>query len=140
MFASSFNKEQDVPGQSPHLLQKVASDISSIRVQVKRRAIALVAACVVLYTLYLGTYSPSPFHPIGHIKSSTYGYQTPKRTGQSFLPLREAEELCRTHEFEVYPERNEHRKIYDLFLIGTELDWLEIRLGTLVHSPQYFPN
>ena len=55
-----------------------------------------------------------------------------------FMAVPEAEERCRAHEWQVYPERKKHRKIYDLFIINTELDWLEIRLNELKDQVDYF--
>jgi beta-1,4-mannosyl-glycoprotein beta-1,4-N-acetylglucosaminyltransferase len=37
-----------------------------------------------------------------------------------------------------YPHRISRRKIYDLVLIDTELDWLEIRMHELQHQVDYF--
>lgn len=44
--------------------------------------------------------------------------------------------MCRTHGFSLYKDR--HRKVYDLSLVATELDWLEIRLNTLGPYVDYF--
>ncbi|KAK5072648.1 hypothetical protein LTR64_004877 [Lithohypha guttulata] len=57
---------------------------------------------------------------------------------QSLLPLKEAESLCAKHEMKPYPRREGHRKVYDLFLVGTELDWTEIRLNELAPYVDYF--
>jgi len=55
-----------------------------------------------------------------------------------FMPVREAKQRCQAHGWKVYPERKTRRKIYDLFLINTELDWLEIRLNELKDQVDYF--
>ena len=55
-----------------------------------------------------------------------------------FLPLREAENLCQRRDFEHYATRDRRRKVYDLFLINTELDFLEIRLNELDKEVDYF--
>lgn len=55
-----------------------------------------------------------------------------------FLTLPQAEGFCRAHKWRVYPERTTRRKIYDLFMINTELDWLEIRLNELKDEVDYF--
>jgi beta-1,4-mannosyl-glycoprotein beta-1,4-N-acetylglucosaminyltransferase len=55
-----------------------------------------------------------------------------------FISLPDAEHFCKGYHFEVYPNRKTHRKIYDLFMISDELDWLEIRLGTLWDHVDYF--
>ncbi|KAM3473192.1 hypothetical protein MY8738_008509 [Beauveria namnaoensis] len=55
----------------------------------------------------------------------------------------EAHELCATHGFAVYPAAaagsgGARRKIYDLTMVNTELDWLEIRLDTLYDEVDLF--
>lgn len=59
-------------------------------------------------------------------------------TTHSFLPLEEAEKLCAEDKLDAYPQRDHHRRIYDLFLVGTELDWTEIRLHELAPHVDYF--
>jgi beta-1,4-mannosyl-glycoprotein beta-1,4-N-acetylglucosaminyltransferase len=55
-----------------------------------------------------------------------------------FLPLSDTLDLCALHNLTAYPNRSHHRKIYDLFLVNTELDWLEIRLNELGPHVDYF--
>lgn len=55
-----------------------------------------------------------------------------------FMAVPEAEEYCRAHKWKPYPERSTRRKIYDLFMMNTELDWLEIRLNELKDHVDYF--
>lgn len=55
-----------------------------------------------------------------------------------FLPTREAQDFCRRRRWEPYATRNSRRKVYDLFLINTELDYLEIRLHELDAEVDYF--
>ncbi|KAI9055446.1 hypothetical protein LZ554_000400 [Drepanopeziza brunnea f. sp. 'monogermtubi'] len=45
---------------------------------------------------------------------------------------------CHSHGWKVYPLGEPRRKIYDLFMINTELDWLEIRLHTLQNHVDFF--
>lgn len=61
-----------------------------------------------------------------------------KSTG--YLPVAEAEALCRTHKWNVFnaDQRQQRRKIYDLFMVNNELDWLEIRLETMAKHVDYF--
>lgn len=49
----------------------------------------------------------------------------------------EAKALCDANTFFVHPNRTE-RKVYDLFLAGSETEWLEIRLNTLDPVVDYF--
>ena len=55
-----------------------------------------------------------------------------------FLPLRQAQDHCQRRRWEPYLTRNQRRKVYDLFLINTELDFLEIRLNELDKEVDFF--
>jgi len=55
-----------------------------------------------------------------------------------FLPLNIAQEFCERRRWEPYAARDLRRKVYDMFLINTELDWLEIRLNELHSEVDYF--
>ena len=55
-----------------------------------------------------------------------------------FLPLREAQEFCEKRRWEPYATRDQRRKVYDLFLINSELDFLEVRLNELDKEVDYF--
>ncbi|ESZ93099.1 glycosyltransferase family 17 protein [Sclerotinia borealis F-4128] len=47
--------------------------------------------------------------------------------------------ICEAHGWRPYHHSSERpRKIYDLFMLSSELDWLEIRLNTLANSVDYF--
>lgn len=55
-----------------------------------------------------------------------------------FLSLRDAEPYCHKHSWSPYPKRDARRKVYDLFMVSGELDWLEIRLHELQDQVDYF--
>jgi beta-1,4-mannosyl-glycoprotein beta-1,4-N-acetylglucosaminyltransferase len=55
-----------------------------------------------------------------------------------FLPLEQAEALCASHGLDVFRDRNQPRKVYDLFLFNTEFDWLDIRLNELSSHVDHF--
>jgi beta-1,4-mannosyl-glycoprotein beta-1,4-N-acetylglucosaminyltransferase len=55
-----------------------------------------------------------------------------------FLPLEQAEALCAAHGLDVFRDRSQPRKVYDLFLFNTEFDWLEIRLNDLSPHVDHF--
>lgn len=55
-----------------------------------------------------------------------------------FLPLQEAEAFCRRRRWKPFSTRDRRRKLYDMFLINTELDWAEIRLNELHEQVDYF--
>ncbi|OJD26913.1 hypothetical protein ACJ73_01690, partial [Blastomyces percursus] len=42
-----------------------------------------------------------------------------------FLSTVKAQTLCNSYDLSIFPDRARHRKIYDLMLVSTELDWLE---------------
>ncbi|KAL8705131.1 MAG: hypothetical protein Q9201_001734 [Fulgogasparrea decipioides] len=55
-----------------------------------------------------------------------------------FMSTDQAQHYCETRRWKPYPYRNRRRKIYDLFIISSELDWLEIRMGELYKDVDYF--
>lgn len=122
--------------KGPQSPSRTSFNLRSTSKRYLRKTLVSLVALLILYNL---------FH-VGHIthhrvESSTYGLTLLKPAAEhtgSFLPLDEAEYVCDTQKFKVFPERQKHRKIYDLFLIGTELDWLEIRLNELHHQVDYF--
>lgn len=63
----------------------------------------------------------------------------PKENGTpTLLPLEEAKDYCAMRRWQPYPKRDRKRKVYDLFMINTELDWMEIRMGELASEVDYF--
>ena len=54
------------------------------------------------------------------------------------MTLQEAQEFCSRRRLDAYRTRDRPRKVYDLFLANTELDWLEIRLNELAPEVDYF--
>ncbi|KAF4628289.1 hypothetical protein G7Y89_g9865 [Cudoniella acicularis] len=59
-------------------------------------------------------------------------------SSHGFLPIEDATSYCAQHKWKPYAERSRPRKVYDLFMMNDELDWLEIRLHTLFHHIDYF--
>ncbi|KAK4694195.1 hypothetical protein P7C71_g3344, partial [Lecanoromycetidae sp. Uapishka_2] len=56
----------------------------------------------------------------------------------AMMPIEDAKHYCQTRRWEPYPDRDKKRKVFDLFMINTEVDWLEIRLGELAEQVDYF--
>ncbi|KAF4629846.1 hypothetical protein G7Y89_g8295 [Cudoniella acicularis] len=54
------------------------------------------------------------------------------------LPLTEAKTYCEQRRWKPYPYRQGRRKIYDLIMINTELEWLETRMGQISPYVDYF--
>jgi beta-1,4-mannosyl-glycoprotein beta-1,4-N-acetylglucosaminyltransferase len=55
-----------------------------------------------------------------------------------FLPIEAARQRCATYNWDIYHRRDRHRKIYDLFMVHAELDWMEIRMEELWDQVDYF--
>jgi beta-1,4-mannosyl-glycoprotein beta-1,4-N-acetylglucosaminyltransferase len=55
-----------------------------------------------------------------------------------FLDSTKASRYCAAHSWEPFPHRNTRRKVYDLVMVNSELDWLEIRLNELHEHVDYF--
>lgn len=110
--------------------------ISAVLRRHLRRTLLCLVALIALYSLlHIPQRQPQLVESSTYALTLSHSDAVPKNT---FLPLEQAQELCNTQEFEIYPDRKNHRKIYDLFLIGTELDWLEIRLNELHRHVDYF--
>ena len=63
---------------------------------------------------------------------------TASTTTPDMLPLEEAKQYCQTRRWEPFPDRDKKRKVYDLFMINTELEWMEVRIGELASEVDYF--
>jgi beta-1,4-mannosyl-glycoprotein beta-1,4-N-acetylglucosaminyltransferase len=112
----------------PHL-----SPISMLSFLPSRRGwVKKVLVATTLFTLVLLFY-----HRI-EVSPAIPGVEDLNKDANGFMTVLEAEERCWAHEWLVYPERKTPRKIYDLFIINTELDWLEIRLNELKDQVDYF--
>lgn len=59
-------------------------------------------------------------------------YLNPSLTTNSLSPATDWNPICRSHGFSLFPPQ-QPRRVYDLILMSSELDWLEIRLQT--HHP-----
>jgi len=100
------------------------------------------AAVAVLYTLV--RWMPSgPYHQYLSRSHRNLPYVGPEHAPNqqpqhSLLAYNEAQEQCRRRRLEPYATRDRRRKVYDLFLINTELDWAEIRLNELNDEVDYF--
>ena len=92
---------------------------------------AFIACFITVRTLRPKERQPNPAYPGPHsalVEEGVHG----------FLPLREAQDFCQRRRWEPYATRNQRRKVYDLFLINTELDFLEIRLHELDKEVDHF--
>lgn len=108
----------------------------------RRRVLAVSAAAVFacLIAFYTLPFSPLSRRP-SHNTSITADDIAFAISGDKLSdPTRHA--LCSAHHVPTYsaPASNPHgkRKVYDLFMLNTELDWLEIRLNELAPQVDYF--
>ena len=106
----------------------------------KRRIFGLLATFILLYALsYTAYHSYRP-----HEEESVIPYRGPFTAlnegdaALGFLSAQDASTFCQRRRLDIYEARTERRKVYDLFLINTELDWLEIRLNELNDEVDYF--
>lgn len=96
----------------------------------------LIGFASIVYFLKVRFFQPEEWHP-----SPPYAGPHPAFAEDGvhgFLPLSEAQDICQRRRWEPYATRNQRRKVYDLFLINTELDFLEIRLNELDKEVDYF--
>lgn len=100
------------------------------------RPIGLLTLVCVLLTILHHRFKKAPHIPAPPYRGPRVANTTEARHG--FMPLQEAEEFCQRRRFDIYATRDQPRKVYDLFLINTELDWLEIRLNELWDEVDYF--
>ncbi|TVY89452.1 Beta-1,4-mannosyl-glycoprotein 4-beta-N-acetylglucosaminyltransferase [Lachnellula willkommii] len=108
------------------------------------RAITLTIAFLWLLALFNEQKHPFTSQPHA-VTSAEIAFETtlhpnPSRDTQhhGFLPLEQAHAFCHQQNWQPYPLRTRRRKIYDLFMLNDELDWLEIRLNTLSSTVDYF--
>ncbi|KAJ6260571.1 Beta-1,4-mannosyl-glycoprotein 4-beta-N-acetylglucosaminyltransferase [Drechslerella dactyloides] len=102
----------------------------------------VIAAFLLLWTIRsYRLSSPSRLHAI---TSNEIAFEASHASGSDdptdFLPLPEAQALCGAQRWPVFnaDARGPRRKIYDLFMVNNELDWVEIRMETMAKHVDYF--
>ncbi|TDZ28007.1 hypothetical protein C8035_v003435 [Colletotrichum spinosum] len=120
------------------LLQRHISPTASFKI------VAVVFVCLILY----GRQHPA-FDRFDHrITGLDLSLHLPKEglnlldnsNDHDFYASQAANHFCGHHGYTVFTPENDAgpRKIYDLFMVNTELDWMEIRLNTTYHYVDYF--
>lgn len=107
------------------------------RPAVKYSSVALVIAIIYLSIISLSTGSQT-ISLVNKTVELARPFKPKEDETPVLLPLEEAKYYCAMRHWEPYPERNRKRKVYDLFMINTEIDWLEIRMGELASEVDYF--
>ena len=105
------------------------------------RTSIVLTATICLLSFSLISYFFTSFGPLQFYQTPHTGSSSPKPENdltRQFLPFEVARETCSKRRLDVYTSRHKRRKVYDLFFINTELDWLEIRLEELHEEVDYF--
>lgn len=104
------------------------------------RSLVVILILGLLYVFFVGRDSFQRRQDVGE---SNVPYTGPQialnpESQHGFLSLPDATELCERRRWDVYSTRDRRRKVYDMFLINTELDWAEIRFNELGDQVDYF--
>lgn len=99
------------------------------------------STCFLLSLLYLPHFNPS--YGISNVDLSLVLPRldfSPDRPHHDYYDSKSAHEFCAAHDLTVFEPKSfsGERKIYDLFMVNSELDFLEIRLNTLYDYVDYF--
>lgn len=90
--------------------------------------LTFVLAVVVLFLLWLNpNWIDTSVHHVYRFDASDVDYSNPSVT----------QSICRQHGYKPFKNARD-RKVYDLIMVNTELDWLEIRLNGTYHYVDYF--
>ena len=75
-----------------------------------------------------------------HLPRSGFNFSSPNYDHLGFYKSQVARDFCRHHGWPTFTPRssNGERKVYDLFMVNSELDWMEIRLNTTYDYVDYF--
>ena len=112
-----------------------------MRLSILRRLVLALLAAFILFTVlsYLARYSYSHHQYKSNVPyPGPYSASSQDYSTTAFLSPQDASTFCQRRRLGVYETRDQRRKVYDLFLINTELDWLEIRLNELYNHVDYF--
>ncbi|WPH04448.1 glycosyltransferase family 17 protein [Acrodontium crateriforme] len=104
-----------------------------------RRPLRAVVLATIILLLGLLAISRHNRKAQNHVLKTWYIKEvTQQLESDDYLQPAQKTDICSSHGFPVYPISSAKRTIYDLFLLSTELDWLEIRLNTLASYVDYF--
>jgi beta-1,4-mannosyl-glycoprotein beta-1,4-N-acetylglucosaminyltransferase len=128
------------------MILRLTPRLSSLLTIIQHRWRRVVVVSLTLYCFHKVNTQKHPFTTHPHtISSFSLDYERDHLRDTSILhrdllPLQDAEVLCQAHNWKPWRNRGrgEKRKVYDLFMLNDELDWLEIRLHTLAPFVDYF--
>lgn len=97
---------------------------------------ALIVFLVLLITAAVFRPFDLPF--VGDNVKLLHPFKSNHHPTPDLLPLGLAKDYCEKRRWDPYPIRDQKRKVYDLVMVNTEVDWLEIRMGELADQVDYF--
>jgi len=103
------------------------------------KVLVLTAILSTFFVLYQFRYNDVAANWQHRIQAHAFpNIEASEKTAHGFLQSTLADNYCAAHNFKSYNPRDSKRKIYDLFMVNTELEWLEIRLNELHEHVDYF--
>lgn len=131
----------------PYILFQASSLIplcASLIMAARRRAKIILGIGLLSFIWWLffrPTLHHSSFHqvtntPLDLLKAALHDSQKPTE----YYASKAARDFCAAHRYSVFTPRSvsNQRKVYDLVMVNSELDFLEIRLNTLYDQVNYF--
>ncbi|TEY37141.1 hypothetical protein BOTCAL_0531g00040 [Botryotinia calthae] len=119
----------------------MAIQLSNSRYFLQNQTTRIFKILSILVLFYICTYLLLPriqSSPLTITEEDISFEQLTGHISNNFLPASSADQLCASHSLTPYPHRSQKRKIYDLFMVNSELDWLEIRLNEMNTEVDYF--
>ncbi|KAF7893919.1 hypothetical protein EAF00_007433 [Botryotinia globosa] len=119
----------------------MALQLSKARYSLQSQTTRIIKIFSVIVFFYICTYFLLPriqSTPLTVTEEDIAFEQRTAHIYNNFLPASSSDQLCASHSLTSYPDRSQKRKIYDLFMVNSELDWLEIRLNEMNTEVDYF--
>ncbi|KAF5868195.1 putative glycosyl transferase family 17 protein [Botrytis fragariae] len=119
----------------------MAIQLSKARYSLQSQTTRIIKILSIIVFFYICTYFLLPriqFTPLTITEEDISFEQRTAHIYNNFLPASSSDQLCASHSLTSYPDRSQKRKIYDLFMVNSELDWLEIRLNEMNTEVDYF--
>jgi beta-1,4-mannosyl-glycoprotein beta-1,4-N-acetylglucosaminyltransferase len=128
--------------EKPNFVGGIANALGKSKLATNKRFVRVTGLLIFACLVFTYAFPYSPFHSSGNTAITPVDIAFESTTeGDLSLPERNA--LCANHKVPPYhansfQQRSGRRKVYDLFMLNSELDWLEIRLHELAPQVDYF--
>ncbi|KAF7885843.1 uncharacterized protein EAF02_004352 [Botrytis sinoallii] len=119
----------------------MAIQLSKARYSLQNQTTRIIKIFSIIVFFYICTYFLLPriqSTPLTITEEDISFEQRTAHINNNFLPASTSDQICASHSLTSYPNRSQKRKIYDLFMVNSELDWLEIRLNEMNTEVDYF--